>query len=103
MKKIIIVLAIAFSSIANAQLNANAQLIKDKAYDEFQKIELVVQQNRTTDDPIYDMMINHQCDALIRYIKSKAPVPARYLERVTKTINGVETVNYALLMIYLEK
>ena len=102
MKKIIIVLAIAFSSIANAQLNANAQLVKSKIYDEFQKLELIVQQDYDTTDPIYDMMINHQCDALIRYVKSEYKIPARILELVTDTINGVETMNYALLMIYLE-
>ena len=101
MKKIIIVLAIAFSSIANAQLNANAQLIKDKAYDEFQKIELVVQQNRTTDNPIYEMMINHQCDALIAYLKSDYKITPRMLSRVQSTINGIEVINYGLLMIYI--
>ena len=102
MKKLLIVLAIALSSISHAQLNENAQLVKSKIYDEFQKLELIVQQDYDTTDPIYDMMINHQCDSLIRYVKSTYKVPARILELVTETINGVETLNYSLLMIYLE-
>ena len=82
MKSITLTIALLVSTFSFAQgLNESAQRIKDRAPDIFEKLELIVQEDYKESDAIYTIMINTQA-----------------MKISVKTINGIECINYVLLV-----
>ena len=105
MKSIILTIALLVSTFSFAQgLNESAQRIKDRAPDIFEKLELIVQQDYDESDAIYTIMINAQADAVFNYfgIPIETDIQkvklARAMKMSVKTINGIECINYVLLV-----
>tara|TARA_R110000803_G_scaffold169744_1_gene232753 strand:- start:548 stop:883 length:336 start_codon:yes stop_codon:yes gene_type:complete len=110
MKTLKLTLALLLITIGmNAQgLNENAQSIKDKVPDLFEKLELIVQEDYKESDAIYTIMINTQANAVFDYfgipIKTGSDEVklARAMKKSSKTINGIDCVNYVLLVALLK-
>ena len=105
MKSIILTIALLVSTFSFAQgLNDSAKRIKDKAPDIFEKLELIVQEDYKESDAMYPIMINAQADAVFNYFGipietgSDKVKLARAMKMSVKTINGVECINYVLLV-----
>ena len=105
MKSITLTIALLVSTFSFAQgLNESAQRIKDRAPDIFEKLELIVQEDYKESDAIYTIMINAQADAVFNYFGipietgSEKVKLARAMKISTKTINGIECINYVLLV-----
>ena len=105
MKSIILTIALLVSTMAFSQgLNESAQRIKDRAPDIFEKLELIVQEDYKESDAIYTIMINAQADAVFNYFaipietSSEKVKLARAMKMSVKTINGIECINYVLLV-----
>ena len=93
MKSIILTIALLVSTFSFAQgLNESAQRIKDRAPDIFEKLELIVQEDYKETDAIYTIMLNYQ-ETDIQKVKL-----ARAMKISVKTINGIECINYVLLV-----
>ena len=105
MKSIILTIALLVSTFSFAQgLNESAQRIKDRAPDIFEKLELIVQEDYKESDAMYPIMINTQADAVFNYfgIPIETDIQkvklARAMKMSVKTINGIECINYVLLV-----
>ena len=112
MKNLLVVLALMVSTISLGQkLNDNATNLKAKNIKEFNKVELLVQQDYRKSDPIYTLMINAQIDARrkVAVFMGRDLTSAdykklgRYMDMSSEFINGVEIFNWVLLSNFVSR
>lgn len=107
---ILTIAAVLICSLSMAQgLSEGATSLKYKYPNEFNKIELIVQQYDKETDPIYNIMVNAQVKArekIAKYIgtiktKDKIKEVRQYMELSQEVINSENVINWILLAKFL--
>ena len=110
MKKIILTVALIFIAFnANAQLNSNANYLKENSSKLYNKIKLLASKDWEGDHKMMVYVINQQADALMKCVEIKKrkdyddEIMLKALGDWAEDINGVLCVDYKMVVYTYEQ